>query len=619
EPLFVEAKEITEDTLGVDHPDYAISLNNLAELYRVMGKLDQAVVYSLEAQAIVEKKVGRRHRTYALSLNNLALLRYSMGDFNEAESLYRDALSIFEAVLGRDHPSYTRCSNNLASLYFTQGDFKKANAIFAAVLDTTTAHLESTAEALSESEQIAMASSLRYQLQNQFNCVFDGKLPADGVVGQRLRWKGSALLRARAARLAASDPIVAGRFQELRSLSSEYKSVLEKEPKNETESSVRRDELRRLSEQRRLLEKRISEVSATFRSSREPPTFEEIQRAIPDGGVLLDFIARKTADGNSQLAIVVPSDGAPTLIHLGSSQAISRSVDEWLEAIRTGRGSRDAGAALRRQVWDPLVRFLGEAKLILVSPDGPFCRMPFSALPGEDRDSYLIKEYSCVYIPVPRLLPEIILNSEERSSIAVDRELLLIGGVDYDATVSEGTTSPVKQATASESDQRAAMREQRVRYDPLPGTASEAESIQRLLLAKSQDAAIEYLSGSEATESQFRRLAPASRHLHIATHGYFAHSVASLDRKETAGSETGGSSSAADDARSLRAGLALSGANAVQAGKAKDGILTAEEISFLPMNRVDLAVLSACETVLGEAAGGEGLFGMQRAFQVAGV
>ena len=50
-----------------------------------------------------------------------------------------------------------------------------------------------------------------------------------------------------------------------------------------------------------------------------------------------------------------------------------------------------------------------------------------------------------------------------------------------------------------------------------------------------------------------------------------------------------------------------------------DGIMTADEIAYLPLDGVGLAVLSACETGLGEVAGGEGLIGIQRAFQVSGV
>jgi hypothetical protein len=68
----------------------------------------------------------------------------------------------------------------------------------------------------------------------------------------------------------------------------------------------------------------------------------------------------------------------------------------------------------------------------------------------------------------------------------------------------------------------------------------------------------------------------------------------------------------------LLSGLAFAGANTPREPEKDDGILTALEVSALDLSQVDAAVLSACETGLGEVAGGEGLFGLQRAFQVAG-
>ena len=68
----------------------------------------------------------------------------------------------------------------------------------------------------------------------------------------------------------------------------------------------------------------------------------------------------------------------------------------------------------------------------------------------------------------------------------------------------------------------------------------------------------------------------------------------------------------------LLSGLALAGANRKPEPGQDDGILTALEVAELNLSGVEMVVLSACETGLGQAAGGEGLLGLQRAFQVAG-
>ena len=72
-----------------------------------------------------------------------------------------------------------------------------------------------------------------------------------------------------------------------------------------------------------------------------------------------------------------------------------------------------------------------------------------------------------------------------------------------------------------------------------------------------------------------------------------------------------------------RSGLLLSGCSralnheSVPEG-VEDGILTADEISKLDMRGLDLVVLSACQTGLGDITSGEGVFGLQRGFKNAG-
>src|SRR5262249_26250837 len=135
-----------------------------------------------------------------------------------------------------------------------------------------------------------------------------------------------------------------------------------------------------------------------------------------------------------------------------------------------------------------------------------------------------------------------------------------------------------------------------------------------------------------------RRQAPGKRYLHLATHGFFSPPElrSTLNRPALMGDAPDGPTLTRGSARrfgspdsivgfhpGLLSGLALAGANRHAERTAADpslhdGILTALEVAELDLGNTDLVVLSACETGLGRAAGGEGLLGLQRAFQVAG-
>jgi CHAT domain-containing protein len=127
------------------------------------------------------------------------------------------------------------------------------------------------------------------------------------------------------------------------------------------------------------------------------------------------------------------------------------------------------------------------------------------------------------------------------------------------------------------------------------------------------------LRSSRATEAAFREHAPSHRFLHVATHGFFA------SAKPAAATVDGESAVSLGDAPTRRllhpgwqSGLVLAGANQPADLSGDDGVLSALEIAEIDLTGVELAVLSACETGIGESARGEGLIGLQRAFQVAG-
>ena len=297
------------------------------------------------------------------------------------------------------------------------------------------------------------------------------------------------------------------------------------------------------------------------------------------------------------------------MIDLGSTDMLSDAIDQWRKTFGMSPQGNQAGLAIRKQIWEPLLNSIGDARTVLVSTDGVLGRLPLGALPGKTPGTYLLEDHRIAMIPVPQLIPTLVDGLETKE---LSRQLLLLGDVDYDANVQSN-----KNAASTLSGE----------FSKLPGAAKEVDAIQALYsrLTDTATSDVRTLRGENASESAFRMLAGEYRMLHLATHGYFA----PPELKSAFGSEALNRSARAnraspDSANSnmnpdLLSGLAFAGANREPVSGEGDGILTAQEIAFLPLESVDMAILSACETGLGEVAGGEGLIGIQRAFQVAGV
>ncbi|MFI5013205.1 MAG: tetratricopeptide repeat protein [Hyphomicrobiales bacterium] len=121
-PLYERSLAIREKALGADHPDTAVSLNNLAVLLQDQGDMAGARPLYERALAIREKVLGADHQDTAATLNNLAVLLQDQGDMAGARLLYERALAIREKALGPDHPHTAMSLGNLALLLAAQGD-----------------------------------------------------------------------------------------------------------------------------------------------------------------------------------------------------------------------------------------------------------------------------------------------------------------------------------------------------------------------------------------------------------------------------------------------------------------------------------------------------------------
>src|SRR5262249_6610600 len=145
-----------------------------------------------------------------------------------------------------------------------------------------------------------------------------------------------------------------------------------------------------------------------------------------------------------------------------------------------------------------------------------------------------------------------------------------------------------------------------LQFSKLDAAQAELSSIRDWYEQADAQGNVRILRRRQATEAAFRADVPKHPWLHLITHGYFSPASAAAPSDARAGKME---ERVAVVDPGLLSGLAFAGANAAWTEGKDDGILTALEVSALDLSKVNTVVLSACETGLGQAAGGEGLLG----------
>jgi len=337
---------------------------------------------------------------------------------------------------------------------------------------------------------------------------------------------------------------------------------------------------------------------------------------------------------SSYAAFVLRAGTEPVVVPLGPADRIDTDIGEWRnraaaqpDARRPDleRETRRVGDKLRRRLWDPLEPHVRGAERILVVPDGALHLINLAALPvGES--AYLIEGVPLIhYLTAERDIPHF-----AKGAPTTGRGLLALGGASFDAA---SAAAPPRPASVAPTDAGRATRSacgslRSMQFSALPGTLGEVQDVARLWNQADQSASrsSHILTGTSASERAFKKDGPGKRVLHLATHGFFLGSQCS-GRSETraagvlAHTSTVDRSSVDSESPLLQTGLALASANLRARATAddEDGILTGEEVAALNLEGTEWAVLSACDTGLGEVRNGEGVFGLRRAFQIAGV
>ena len=275
------------------------------------------------------------------------------------------------------------------------------------------------------------------------------------------------------------------------------------------------------------------------------------------------------------------------------------------DAISSGNLYGDGNHTLYSLVWKPIENYIHPQETIFIAPDGSLCSVNLSAL-LDTKNRRLMDRYNihqCVSTK------EIVKTktSGDHSSIA------LFGGVIYDDLNSQNA-SP-SQNVLLKADRGVDCDARGDGWLYLPWTKVEVESIDSTASCSGIRSSL-YI-GRDATEYQFKTLSGENISiLHIATHGFYY-------SKSTASDLTFFERMAVKDNPLNRCGLIMTGGQRAWLGEdlpddEEDGILLGSEIARMDLTNVDMVVLSACNTGLGDISY-EGVSGLQRAFKQAGV
>lgn len=614
EPLLRRCLAIVEKRFGPDHYFVATPLRELAIIDRERKQLDSALDLLWRAEAAQEKGIGLRHPQTASTLLTIADIYDAQGETAKALELQQEAMRILESVAGPYQESMLNALSGLVRTYAAEGNAACALEYQARAAGILEKDLELNLAIGSERQKLAYAESAGAQtdrtLSLQANDAGDDAA-AELALTVVLQRKGRVLdamtdtFAAVRQELNADDRQL---LEQLRGATTELAKVALNGP-GKTSPREYRGRLAKLEGEKEKLEQQISARSAVFRAETTPVTVAAIRAAIPPDAALVEFSVYRPYDPRAAteaemygapryIAYVLRQRGGIGWRDLGDARSIDRTVAEWRAALRDPNDSRaiELARTLDRRIMQPLRPLLRGATHLLISPDGQLDLIPFEAL-LDASGRYLVERTLVTYLTSGRDLLRMEFEAPSRGPAVIVADPSF--GVPAVAAVKlAGLPLPRRSVTAADDFSH-------VYFAPLVGTKDEARSIHALF----PDARV--LSGKEATKEALRQL-HAPRILHIATHGFFL-GFPDDDRRELRSANA----AAPADNPLLRSGLALAGANLVSSGN-EDGVLTALEASTLDLRGTKLVTLSACDSGVGEVRNREGVYGLRRAFLLAG-
>lgn len=640
EPLYLAAIKIEKEILGEKHPDYATSLHSLAILHQAQGKYKEAEESYLNAKEIRKEILGEKHIDYAASLNCLAELYQRQGKHKETESLYLAATKICKESLGEKHSKYASSLYNLASLYKNQGKYQQAaslfstarqifknalgikhihyiNTLFASArlgaiteqcLSADTIFTEALAlqnevllenfAAMSERDRTSFLATMKenYEYYNYFaqHCGKDNPHIYGNVYNVLLQQKGILLYSTTKMRqLVAESQDSTVKQLYIKWLDEKsYGNKMAQLPKEKREAmGISLLEIEHTADS---LEKALCYQLPSFKEAITVPRgdWKAIQAQLKSNEAAIEIVRFRTfnhikaTDTVYYAAYILTAERNEQPIYVFMPNG-NKMEGAWFKDYQGRISNGNIDTSMYQHYFQVIAAQIpAHIQKIYFAADGVYHGLNLSAfLRPSPKKTFLISKYDIVNVGTTADILKFPAHTTKK-------EAFLVANPSTQAPVASLQPSVATRGNLLVS---------------LPAAEKEAQyldSLTRHLAWKNV-----FVTGIHAKEDTVKQMRAPKIAL-FATHGFVNGIDTTLDAYYN------------DYMR--RSYLALTGYNTIKANKdsslvfAEDGKLTPEEIGDMNLFDTELVILSACNSGKGQTSNGEGIYGLQRGFKIAG-
>ncbi len=601
EPIFEESKAIIYGKLGDKNPLYADVLTRIAEVYIVEQRHPEAFDLLNQAYAIWEISVDKKKNVNKASILVLkGDVFYYLKNYAEAEINYNDARKLYDKFFSKSHPEYVKIVSKLSKVYYMQGDSRKAKKSIDEALLNYNIFINNYFPALSEREKARYWNTIKadFEFYNTLALELMVEFPEmrismmNNALGTKALLLNSSL-KIRERILTSGDTALISKFNDWQNKKEFLIRALSMSIAQLEENEINTDDL---SDELEHIERELSEESELFASNTsDVVTWKNVKEALKPNEVAIEMVRFRYFNHTFTDSVVYAgmyvknekSQKSPKLILIHNGKDLEQKYFKYYRnAIMFKMNDRYS----YENFWEPIVNEVGSSATIYLSADGIYNQINLEAIPTGD-DKYVIDNSNIIMVSNTK---DIYLNKIAKPQVATANNATIFGNPTFYVASNSNQIKKVGQ---------------------LPGTELEVKELDKLLSEKGWNA--ELYMEKDATESLIKQL-DNPKVFHIATHGFFTPEIHETPEEKLMQNEASASKNPL-----LRTGLMLVGAGDILSKTSynyniEDGILTAYEAMNLSLDNTDLVVLSACETGLGDVTQGEGVYGLQRAFIVAG-